>query len=89
MKFIITTDEAYELHDAIIKVLTKDDLPGTKVMCHLFPTRGLYVAEGVVREVLKEDALAADLGDYFCKMPYGDYLAFEASVTVLEKYNDR
>ncbi len=58
---------------------------GKIVMCATYPTRGLYVADGLAQYILNSKDRNVDVSEYLSDMKYGDYLAMKATFGSLGK----
>ena len=88
MKCIVTREEAIELKNSIHKVLFANVEEGKKVMCVLFPSNGLYVAEGIARYVCEKETQFVDVTEYFRGMSLGDYYDFKATLNLEKNANN-
>ena len=67
-------EEIKELENRIQFVLFSEVAKeGGKSMCAIFPSNGLYVASGVVREFKRHEQAVVDMYDYFREMKVGNY----------------
>lgn len=72
--FQMNQDQISELENKIFSVLfPEQEEGGGKIMCAIFPSNGVYVASGVVREFNRHGKPIVDMYDYFRKMRMGDY----------------
>lgn len=70
----IKEKEIKELENKIRFVLFSEELKkGGKCMCAIFPSNGVYVASGVVREFNRRGQAVTDMYDYFREMKMGNY----------------
>lgn len=88
MTVIITRSEAQELRSEIHAVLFPQRNDGKKVMCAIFPSNGLYVAEGFAREVLAHNTLNVDMSDYLLAMSVRDFFDLKAVAGLAEEQQD-
>ena len=87
----ISKEENKKFEERIHEVLFPEtEGAGMKVMCAVFPTNGLYVAEGLVRYVKEQKGYCVDVTDYFREMKMKDYYDLMAVGTLedeAEKHN--
>lgn len=84
MKFTMTRNDAEELRKEIRMVMFKETDAG-KVMCAVYPSNGLYVADGMGRYVLEQNAPSIDLTFFFEEMRMRDYFDLKATFGLKEK----
>lgn len=80
MAINVSKKEAKELGDHIHNVLFPETgMDGRKTMCAVFPSNGLYVAEGLVRYVREHESETVDVTDFFNEMKVRDYYDLRAT----------
>ena len=85
--FELKRKEIQELEDRIQEVLfSKEKQRDGKVMCAIFPSNGLYVASGVVREFNRQGKSIVDMYEYFREMKLGNYHDFCAALNIMNDY---
>ena len=73
-----------QIHSALFS--EQEKAGGHKVMCAIFPSNGLYVASGVVREFNKHGKAIVDMFTYFREMKLGNYHDFCAALNIMNDY---
>lgn len=79
MEFKMTRNDAEELRKEIRMVMFRETGAG-KVMCAVYPSNGLYVADGMGRYVLEQNISCVDLTSYFEEMRMRDFFDLKASL---------
>lgn len=67
------------LREEIREILFSGSEPEGKIMCAVYPSRGLYLADGLGRYVLAQEAFYVDVADYLSEMKMRDFFILKAA----------